>query len=135
MPVHIDVVGAVIVRAGKVLCARRAPGGSAGGLWEFPGGKIEPGETPREALVREIVEELGCRVAVGQQLETTTHAHAHGVITLTTFLCELVDGEPTPHEHAELRWLRPDALDELDWAPADVPAVARIRATPAPPAA
>lgn len=129
MPRHIDVVGAVIVRAGVILCARRGPGGAAGGLWEFPGGKIEPGETPRDALAREVLEELGCQVAVGERLDSTTLAHEQGTITLTTFVCDLIDGEPTPHEHAELRWLRPDALHELDWAPADIPAVARIRAT------
>jgi len=126
---HIHVVGAVIVRDGEVLCARRGPGGAMAGLWEFPGGKIEPGETPREALAREIVEELACEVAVGALVEETTHAGDIGLITLTTFWCEL-RGEAMPMltEHAELRWLRPAALRELEWAPADVPAVARIQA-------
>lgn len=120
---QIPVVGAVIVREGRILCARRAPGGAAGGLWEFPGGKIEPGETPREALVREIAEELCCQIVVGAEVATTTHADDVADVTLTTFRCELVSGEPVLTEHTEIRWLAPADLTSLDWAPADVPAV------------
>ncbi|MDR7187167.1 mutator protein MutT [Microbacterium trichothecenolyticum] len=70
---HYDVVGAVIIQNGLVLCAQRGPTGLLGGRWEFPGGKIEPGETPREALVREIAEELDCSVSVGAQVASTIH--------------------------------------------------------------
>lgn len=127
---HIDVVGAVIVRDGLVLCAQRGPGGETGGLWEFPGGKIEPGEVPRDALAREIVEELGCHVLVGDEVATTTHEYDFGIVTLTTFYCELIDGTPAATEHGALIWLAPADLDSLEWAPADVPAVARIRSDP-----
>lgn len=99
-----------------------------GGAWEFPGGKIEPGETSRGALVREIAEELRCEVRVGAEVTTTTHAYDFAVVRLTTFWCDLVAGEPAPAEHAELRWLAPAALDELDWAPADVPSVRAVQA-------
>jgi len=126
---QINVVGAVIVRDGEVLCAQRGPNGALGGMWEFPGGKIEAGETPREALRREIVEELECHVTTGDQVETTTYEYDFGIVTLTTFYCELVDAAtPTLTEHAEVRWLTPDALLDLDWALADIPAVERIQA-------
>lgn len=124
---EIPVVGAVILRDGVVLCARRAEGGPQGGLWEFPGGKVEPDESPTEALVREIREELGCEIAVGQEVTTTVHRYEVATIVLTTYWCDLVTGEPEPVEHAEVRWLRPEALGELKWAPADLPAVAAIR--------
>lgn len=95
------------------------------GLWEFPGGKVEPDESPREALVREIEEELGCTIAVGEEITRTTHAYDFATIVLTTFWCALLDGEPEPEssEHHELRWLPPAELSSLDWAPADIPAI------------
>lgn len=120
---HLTVVGAVIERDGLILCAQRRPGGETGGLWEFPGGKIEPEETPQAALAREIREELHCAVEVGDEVITTTHEYGFGLITLTTYRCRLLAGEPRATEHAALTWLAPDELDSLDWAPADVPAV------------
>jgi 8-oxo-dGTP diphosphatase len=119
----LEVVGAVIVRDGEILCARRGPGGETGGLWEFPGGKVEPGETPQQALRREIAEELGCTITVGDHLTTTTHEYAEVTIVLATYRCALVDGTPVPTEHTELTWLPPSELACLAWAPADVPAV------------
>lgn len=126
MHARINVVGAVIVRNGTVLCAKRGPDGAMGGLWEFPGGKIEPGETPQQALVREIEEELRCTVTVGEEVEHTVHESDFGAISLTTFYCELMVGTPQRTEHAALTWLAPEALHSLEWAPADVPAVERI---------
>jgi 8-oxo-dGTP diphosphatase len=123
---QVNVVGAVIVRSGEVLCAKRGPSGSLAGHWEFPGGKVEPGETPRAALEREIAEELACTVDVGAELTTTTHRYDFGVVTLTTFWCELIKGVPQLLEHAEVRWFPPSELEGLDWAPADAPAVRRI---------
>lgn len=123
---QINVVGAVIVREGEVLCAKRGPWGSLAGHWEFPGGKIEPGETARAALEREIAEELACSVDVGDELTTTRHDYDFGTVTLTTFWCELIDGTPQLMEHAEVRWCPPEELEGLDWAPADVPAVRMI---------
>ena len=127
MTKQIDVVGAVILRANQVLCAQRGEGGALPGMWEFPGGKIEAGETAREALEREIVEELDCQVRVGEEVETTTHDYEFGTVTLTTFYCELVEGEPVLSEHQAVIWLSPSELGSLEWAPADVPAVERIR--------
>jgi 8-oxo-dGTP diphosphatase len=125
---QINVAGAVIVRDGLILCAQRGPHGVLGGMWEFPGGKIEPGETAREALVREIDEELRCEVAVGDLITTTTHDYDFATITLTSFWCELVAGEPVLTEHAAVQWRAPDDLAELAWAPADIPAVQIVAA-------
>lgn len=129
---RIHVVGAVIVEDGLVLCAQRGPSGAQAGLWEFPGGKIEPGESPRAALLREIAEELDCTVEVGDEVTTTSHEYDAGVVVLTTYYCRLVSGTPRPTEHATITWLPPDELDTLEWAPADVPAVATVRAALAP---
>ncbi|PWC06070.1 (deoxy)nucleoside triphosphate pyrophosphohydrolase [Mycetocola zhujimingii] len=126
MKKQINVVGAVIRRDGSILCAQRGAGGSLAGMWEFPGGKIEPGETPREALEREIVEELQCRVSVGAQVTSTVHEYDFGIVTLTTYYCELVEGIPVLSEHDAVVWLQPSQLRTLEWAPADVPAVELI---------
>lgn len=112
----------------KILCAQRGPSGRLPGLWEFPGGKIESGESRRAALEREIQEELDCRVHVGAEIATTTHEYEFGSVTLTTFYCNLVSGMPNPIEHTSMRWLSPAELTELEWAPADIPAVQQIRA-------
>lgn len=119
----IEVVGAVIVRDNLVYCVQRGPGGSLPGLWEFPGGKLEPGESEAAALTREIQEELLCDVKVGQKVTTTAHAYDFGTVRLTTYYCDLIAGEPSLTEHAGELWLRPDQLTDLTWAPADIPAV------------
>lgn len=122
-----NVVGAVIVNNERVLAAKRGPGGSLPHMWEFPGGKIEDGESPQEALAREIGEELLVDVRVGEEIVSTTHDYEFGVVTLTTYYCELRSGTPRLTEHAALRWLTPDELSSVEWAPADVPAVERVR--------
>ncbi len=123
MSKQITVVGAVIEHDGMILCAQRGDSGSLAGMWEFPGGKVEPGETALEALEREIREELRCVVEVGGEVTTTSHEYDFGTVTLTTFWCRLVDGEPELTEHAAMKWLSPHELETLDWAPADIPAV------------
>lgn len=123
----IEVVGAVTIRDDRVLCVQRGPGGSLPGKWEFPGGKIETGESPQEALEREIREELACRITVGEWITTTTYEYDFGIVRLTTFYCQLVAGTPRLVEHADLSWLAPDELGKLDWAPADIPAVRLIQ--------
>ena len=128
MKKRINVVGAVILKDGLVLCAQRGSSGALPGLWEFPGGKIEPEETSREALEREIVEELVCRVVVGDLITTTEYEYDFGIVILTTFYCELIEGTPELTEHESVVWLRPPELHTLEWAPADLPAVAIIQA-------
>lgn len=126
MQKQIHVVGAVIVKDGKVLCAQRGAGGSLAGMWEFPGGKIEPSESPRRALKREIDEELRCEIEVAAEVTTTTYEYDFATIVLTTFYCTLLGGTPKLTEHSALKWLPPEKLHALEWAPADVPAVELI---------
>ena len=126
----INVVGAVLVNNGKILCAKRGETKSLANLWEFPGGKIEQGETAREALQREISEELLITVEVDkEEFEATSYEYDFGIVNLTTFICRLTDGEPTLTEHVEIKWLLPSELKDLEWAPADVPTVDKIIAT------
>ncbi len=118
----IEVVAAVIVHEGLILACRRAPGKAAAGLWEFPGGKVEPRESGDGALVREIREELG----VGIQLDHELVAAEHEGIRLTCWFARLDDGEHPPTrstDHDDLRWMLPSQLPTLTWAPADLPAV------------
>lgn len=112
------VVGVAVVRGGRVLAARRTDGG-----WEFPGGKVEPGESPEEAAVREIAEELDCAVELTGWLEPEVEIRAGLVLRVAT--ARLREGEPVPRagEHDAIRWLAPDELDRVDWLPADRPFV------------
>ena len=126
MSKHIHVVGAVITRDGLILCAQRGLAGNLPGLWEFPGGKIESGESKPEALQREISEELGCGISVGNEITTTVHEYEFGTVHLTTFYCQLEDGEPNLSEHSQIRWLRPSQLTSLEWAAADIPTIGII---------
>lgn len=127
MKPEFEVVGAVIVTAGRVLCTQRGSGDLAG-LWEFPGGKVEVGERPQEALVREILEELGCTVQVGNEVARTSHEYDFAVVNLATFYCIVTHGEPAVREHAEARWVPPSELAAFGWAPADIPSVRRVQA-------
>lgn len=122
----IRVVGAVFVDGDRVLACRKAPGKSLAGLWEFPGGKIEPGESPEEALARELSEELSLTAVVGDKVATTVHTYDFATIELTTFLCTIQSGELVLTDHDATRWVTAAEAQTLDWAPADIPAVALI---------
>lgn len=119
----IRVVAAVFCRGSKVLACRKAPGTSLAGYWEFPGGKIEAGESAKQALAREISEELSLRARVGDKITTTTHVYDFATIELTTYYCEILDGTPQLVDHDETRWVRKEEALSLQWAPADIPAV------------
>jgi 8-oxo-dGTP diphosphatase len=108
---------------GLILAAKRLPGGSAGERWEFPGGKVEAGEAPTEALAREILEELDLKISVDSVLGTFVTQLEKIRIHLQCFRCELVSGEPQLRVHSAIRWCLPAQLPELDWAIADIPAV------------
>lgn len=121
-----QVVGAAIVRDGLVLAARRASGKYAG-RWEFPGGKVEPGESPTMALAREIAEELDCAIEVISWLPEVVALRAD--LQLAVAHAALVSGEPAAGpDHREVRWLQPDELDDLDWLDADVSFLDSVRA-------
>ena len=120
------VVGAAIIRHGHVLAAQRAQPRALRGRWEFPGGKTEPGETPADALVRECREELGVTVRALEQIGDDVPlpeiaARRSRPVVLRLLRAELLEGEPRPLEHLELRWTAPAGLGELHWMPADVP--------------
>ncbi len=107
---HYTVTAAVLQRDGKILLAKRPSKGLLGGMWEFPGGKVEKGETLEACLAREIREELGAEIHVGEAFGIYRHAYTHFRITLHAFLCELTDGEPKPVEAAGLAWVVPAEL-------------------------
>ncbi|MEP9363913.1 (deoxy)nucleoside triphosphate pyrophosphohydrolase [Nocardioides sp. CN2-186] len=118
------VVGAAIVRDGRVLAARRTSPPESAGRWEFPGGKVESGETSDAALVREIREELGCMVAIDGWLPGAVAIG--GSYSLTVAVARIVAGDPSPHEHDAVRWLAADELDDVDWLDADRPFLAHL---------
>lgn len=122
-PPPVPVVCAIILRDDRILIAQRPPDKKLGGLWEFPGGKVEPGESSAAALHRELQEELGCTVRITDTLPPFVHAYSWGSIELIPFLCELTadSAEPHPHEHTALAWVERDKLRDYDLAPADVP--------------
>ena len=125
---QVDVVGAVIANEqGEILCAQRSGTMAQPGLWEFPGGKIEPGESPAESLKREIREELRCEIEVGDLVADITYPYPHLTVRLITYRARLVSGSPPPAEHARLAWLPVTELGGLDWAPADIPTVERLQ--------
>ncbi|TFC36233.1 (deoxy)nucleoside triphosphate pyrophosphohydrolase [Cryobacterium sp. TMT2-42-4] len=126
MKKRIEVVGAVLTRGATILAAQRSSTMSLPGMWEFPGGKIESNESPQEALLRELEEELLCSAEIGEHIETTEHEYDFGIVILTTYYCSLIGKEPRLTEHSEIRWVQAAELDQLEWAPADIPAVARV---------
>jgi 8-oxo-dGTP diphosphatase len=121
------IVGAAIVDDGRVLACERSEPAETAGKWEFPGGKVEPGETEQEALIRECEEELGVTVEIGARVGGDVLL-GHGRAVLRVYIATLTDGTPKALEHAELRWLSVDELNTVPWLPADAPIVAALPA-------
>ena len=122
----VRVVAGVVFREGRVLAAQRPAGKRMGGLWEFPGGKVEPGEDDATALARELHEELRIGVEVGECLGETVTVEERGAFRLVAYKATIRSGTPTLIEHQQMRWCRPEELGELSWAPADLPFVKRL---------
>ena len=122
------VIAAIAIRRKKVLIARRGPTQKLAGLWEFPGGKLEAGETPELCLAREIAEEFGVDVRVGAFLARNLHHHDDGAIDLRAYRVEWPDTEYQPVEHDAVRWVQRGEILRYDLAPADVPIAKAVRA-------
>lgn len=120
---HIHVTCAIIEKNGFVLAAQRSAAMSLPLKWEFPGGKIDTGESPEGCLKRELMEELGITVKVGQALSPNTYHYPAFTVTLYPFICGIDVGEVILHEHSAIMWLPPEKLLSLDWADADIPVI------------
>lgn len=129
LPDHLVVVAAALVDGeGRVLVQQRSPGRQMAGLWEFPGGKIEPGETPEAALLRELGEELGIEAAAVTPAAFASEALGERHLILLLYLCREWRGTPQPLDAAALDWVRPAALHDLAMPPADRPLISLLQA-------
>lgn len=118
---HLHVTCAIIEHHGRVLAAQRSASMGMPCKWEFPGGKIQPGESLEECLQREIREELAVEISLAGPLSPATHAYPSLTVTLYPFICSIIDGEIELLEHSAALWLPPEKLPTLDWAEADLP--------------
>ena len=116
---HYEVVCAVIIKDKKVFCTKRGYRGECAYKWEFPGGKIESGETKEEALLREIKEELNCDINIKEYLTTINHEYNTFNLTMHVYICEFINNDPILIEHIESMWCNKDELKKLDFAEAD----------------
>ena len=128
---HVVLVAAVALvdTDGRVLLAQRPPGKSMAGLWEFPGGKVNPGETPEAALIRELVEELGIDVSASclAPLTFASHSYPEFHLLMPLYVCRKWSGIPVAREGQQLTWVRPARLGEFPMPPADAPLIATLR--------
>lgn len=122
----IKVVAAIIREGDRIFATQRGYGDFKGG-WEFPGGKIEEGETPQEALVREIREELETEIAVGELIDTIEYDYPTFHLSMDCFWAEVVSGEMVLKEHEAAKWLTKETLDSVEWLPADITLIEQIK--------
>ena len=125
---QIEVSAALIFRGGKILVAQRHAQSHLGGLWEFPGGKREPGETPEECVAREIREELGVEISVGGLFEEIAHDYPEKSVRLKFFVCQLLAGEPRPLGCEAVKWVEKPGLGAHRFPAADARLLARLAA-------
>lgn len=127
MKKSVNVVAAIIENnVAEILCALRSNTMSLPNLWEFPGGKIDNGESGLEALEREIKEELLCDITIISPFDDVTHEYENLIVRLATFKCQIISGTPTATEHAKLIWLKREYLNSLVWAPADISTINKL---------
>jgi 8-oxo-dGTP diphosphatase len=127
--IAIPVVCAIIVHQDKILCARRPTGSSQAGLWEFPGGKVNDGELPEDALIREIREELAVTISINSPLTPVIHRYPTKQIKLIPFICSIDSGTVIALEHSDIKWCAIPEAECLEWAPADVPVLNEYKLT------
>ena len=123
----ISIVAAIIRRADQILITKRPDNVHLAGLWEFPGGKVESGESLEAALHREIREELGVEITVDREFFSVAHEYPDKSVHLHFFDCTILQGEPQPLEVADLRWVKAAELDDFEFPPADVELIRRLR--------
>lgn len=124
---HFEVVASVFIKDNRVFCAQRKDTGETAKKWEFPGGKVDEGETHQQALEREIYEELATKITVDDFIMTVNHQYNTFEITMHAYQCTIIEGNLTLSEHLSSRWLTREELTTVDWAPADLPIVERIK--------
>lgn len=122
----VQVAAAIIIHNGKIFCTQRGYGEFKDG-WEFPGGKIEPGETPQEALIREIHEELDTEIAVDRLFDEVEYDYPNFHLSMKCYLCHVLSGKLTLLEHEAAKWLAPENLDIVDWLPADYRTIEKLK--------
>jgi A/G-specific adenine glycosylase len=127
LPFQVIGVGVVLNGAGEVLIDQRLPQGLLGGLWEFPGGKQEPGEAIEATIARELREELAIEAAVGEELITLEHAYSHKKLRFVVHLCSWLSGEPRPLASQQVRWVRPERLGEFPFPAANARIIAALQ--------
>ena len=125
---HVEVSAALIFRNEKLLITQRHANAHLGGLWEFPGGKREPGETFEQCLIRELREELGVEVQVGKLFEEITHVYPGKTIRLRFFVCNLIQGEPESIDCAAVKWISRSELGHYEFPAADARLLDRLKA-------
>lgn len=125
----LTVTAAILIRENKVFIGQRKPGKHMAHLWEFPGGKLEGGETTQECLAREMREEFGVQVEIREYFGESVYHYERGTIRLVAYLVDWTAGEMTPADHQDCRWVTFDDLENYEFVPADVPFVQKLRAT------
>lgn len=123
----IEVTAAVIIEKGKVLIAQRAENQKMAGKWEFPGGKVEQGETYEECLKREISEELGIKIEIEGLFVENIYRYDSGTIKLIAYKARYIEGEYDLSVHNQIKWVKPDELDNYDFAPADILIIKKLK--------
>ncbi|HLR92591.1 MAG TPA: (deoxy)nucleoside triphosphate pyrophosphohydrolase [Atopostipes sp.] len=123
----IEVVGAAIIKDNKVLAMQRSEQMTLSGMWEFPGGKIEKNETEEEALIREIKEELKIDIKVNEYVNEASYTYEFGTVSLKVYTAEIISGQISLLEHSDGKWLTSEELDEVNWAPVDIPAAKTLK--------
>lgn len=123
-----DVTAAIIIEKGKVLVARRAPGQSYAGRWEFPGGKVEPGETPEQCLKRELMEEFGVEIRINDFVAESIYEYPTDSIRLLAYLVKILDGDIRLSVHDDYHWVNPKSLLDYELLPADIPIAIKLKA-------
>lgn len=127
MKKRIEVVAAVFRKGNKYFCAQRKNSGELALKWEFPGGKIEQGETHQQALTREIKEELSTEIKVNDRIMTVEHEYNGFILTMHAYYCEVLHGELVISEHLDSKWLSTSEMDDYDFAAADIPIINKIK--------